>query len=486
MTKSNTITREKPQREHPKPVHFKPQRPRPISVDGLNEQPKTDLFGLSLANSTLADAASAIVAKAKYGHHSIIQFINAHCVNTFRTDSEYEDALSHADALLPDGSGIALAARLSGSMIVNNLNGTDLFPALCEKAAQEGQSIFFLGGAPGIAAAAANNMRNRIPDLDVAAARNGYFNAAEEQQIIDEINASGASILLVGMGVPRQEIWIAKNRNRLHVPVVIGVGGLFDYYSGNIARAPMAFRSAGMEWVWRLMQEPKRLAKRYLLGNPLFICRAILFGWNARGYAEAAFNKSKRCIDILSSSAALLALAPVFAAISLLIKMEDGGDVFFSQTRIGADGHPFKIWKFRTMKKNAEEIRASLLEQSDRDSVCFKMKNDPRITKVGKWLRRFSLDELPQLFNVFKGDMAIVGPRPALPQEVAKYDRQALKRLGGSPGLTCSWQVSGRADIPFDEQVKLDVEYLDKRSILTDLMMIIKTVPAVISGRGAY
>jgi len=486
VTNTNTLARPTKPTQKIQPVHFKPHHLPSPNNDGLHKLPKTKLFGLELANSTLPEAASAIVERAKNGQRSIIQFINAHCVNILKSDPEYRHALSHADILLPDGSGVSLAAKLSRTMIANNLNGTDLFPLLCDKAAKENQAIFMLGGAPGIAAAAANNMRNQIPSLHIAGARNGYFDPTEEQQMIDGINASGASILLVGMGVPYQEIWIAKNRNRINVPVVIGVGGLFDYYSGRIPRAPMVFRKAGMEWVWRLMQEPKRLAKRYLIGNPLFIIHALLYAWAARGHAEAFFRISKRALDIAISFSALLLLGPLFATLSLLIKSEDQGRAFFSQTRIGANGQPFKIWKFRTMKANAEEIKASLIAKNERDSVCFKMKNDPRITNVGRWLRRFSLDELPQLLNVLKGDMAIVGPRPALPQEVAKYDTRALKRLGGHPGLTCSWQVSGRADIPFDEQVKLDVAYLEKRSILYDLAMILKTIPAVITGKGAY
>lgn len=138
------------------------------------------------------------------------------------------------------------------------------------------------------------------------------------------------------------------------------------------------------------------------------------------------------------------------------------------------------------MAVDAEARRQRLLAKSEREGVCFKMQLDPRVTSVGRWIRRLSLDELPQIFNVLRGEMSIVGPRPALPQEVIAYDCRALNRLNGAPGLTCSWQVSGRADIPFETQVELDIDYLETRSFFGDLKLIARTVPAVVSGRGAY
>jgi lipopolysaccharide/colanic/teichoic acid biosynthesis glycosyltransferase len=245
-------------------------------------------------------------------------------------------------------------------------------------------------------------------------------------------------------------------------------------------------RAIGQEWIWRLMQEPRRMAGRYLIGNPLFLGRAIAHAWEARGHAERYAAASKRSLDLAIALCACVLLGPLFAALCLLITLDDRGPVFFRQTRIGAKGKPFKMWKFRSMAVDAEKRRAELLAQSERDGVCFKMKRDPRITRVGGWLRRLSLDELPQLINVLRGEMSIVGPRPALPQEVLSYDDRARRRLHGAPGLTCSWQVSGRAEIPFDQQVEMDIAYLEKRSLAGDIALIARTVPAVVSGRGAY
>ncbi|VWX58408.1 WecB/TagA/CpsF family glycosyltransferase [Sphingorhabdus sp. 109] len=444
------------------------------------------LFGLDLANGCLPEIAEKIVRAASQGERNAIYFINAHCINIAKRDRQYAADLQSADLLLPDGSGLRLAGRLAGTKPVDNLNGTDLFPHICEKAAEAGQSIFLLGGKPGIAAAAAKNMRNRYPGLRFAGTQQGYFDHGTDEQIIDQINRSGASILMIGMGVPVQEKWIARYRDRITVPVVMGVGGLFDYYSHSIPRAPAPVRDLGLEWCWRLAMEPRRLAGRYLGGNLRFIGHAIANAFVARGHAERYAAASKRTLDLSIALVALLLLGPLAAAICLLITLEDRGSPFFRQTRIGADGKPFQIWKFRSMYKDAESRKAQLAEQNERDSVCFKMKSDPRITRIGKLIRRTSLDELPQILNILAGQMSVVGPRPALPEEVLAYKDKERGRLTGKPGLTCTWQVSGRADIPFEKQVDMDLDYLSRQSLVRDLILITRTVPAVITGRGAY
>ncbi|QLC25201.1 WecB/TagA/CpsF family glycosyltransferase [Parasphingopyxis algicola] len=444
------------------------------------------LFGLPLLNATRAEAVDAIIEAAASGQRRTVNFVNAHCINVAHRDSHYARILKRSDLILPDGSGLALAAKWSGVGLGDNLNGTDVFPELCESAAEHGLPIFLLGGAPGVAAAAAEEMLERYPMLHIAGCKHGYHDESAMPDVIDMINRSRPAIVLVGLGVPRQEKWIAQYREALSAPVVSGVGGLFDYYSGRIPRAPEAMRRGGMEWVWRFIREPRRLAGRYLAGNPVFLWHAARHAIARRGIAAQAGDGAKRAIDVTIGSLALAMLAPIMAAIALLIKAEDGGSAFFSQTRIGKNGKPFKMLKFRSMAVDAEARRAALLDQSERDSVCFKMRNDPRITRVGKWLRRFSLDELPQIYNVVAGDMSLVGPRPALPAEVQSYKNDSWKRLSGRPGITCTWQVSGRANIPFDKQVELDVEYLSSRTLLRDIWLLTKTIPAVVSGRGAY
>jgi exopolysaccharide biosynthesis polyprenyl glycosylphosphotransferase len=194
----------------------------------------------------------------------------------------------------------------------------------------------------------------------------------------------------------------------------------------------------------------------------------------------------KRAFDILVSGIALLLLSPLFLMLAILVKL-DGGPVFFAQTRVGKHGKEFKMFKFRSMVVNADAIFEKLRAQNQHaDGVTFKMKDDPRITKIGKYLRKFSLDELPQFANVFIGDMSLVGPRPCLPREVALYTLEQRRRLEVLPGITCFWQIGGRAEIDFSGQVQLDVQYIESHSLWCDLKILVKTVPAVLFGKGAY
>lgn len=195
----------------------------------------------------------------------------------------------------------------------------------------------------------------------------------------------------------------------------------------------------------------------------------------------------KRALDILLSLIFLIIFSPVFIITALAIVMENPGPIFYSQTRIGKDGKPFDFYKFRSMVVDADKVKDELIRQNEsKDGVIFKMKKDPRITKVGRIIRRFSIDELPQLLNVLKGDMSLVGPRPPIPREVNEYSLEDRKRLHIKPGITCIWQVSGRSDIPFTEQVQLDKQYISSQNFWKDLLILLKTIPAVITGKGAY
>ena len=195
----------------------------------------------------------------------------------------------------------------------------------------------------------------------------------------------------------------------------------------------------------------------------------------------------KRLIDIIASILLLLMLMPLFAIIMLLIYLSSPGPVFYKQTRVGRWGKLFTMWKFRSMYPDADERLKEIMAKNEMTGgVIFKMKNDPRIIPIGRFIRKASIDELPQLWNVLKGDMSLVGPRPALPSEVNQYSLQDRQRLEVIPGITCIWQVSGRSDIPFPQQVQLDVQYIQSQSLLLDLKLLLKTIPAVLLSRGAY
>lgn len=183
----------------------------------------------------------------------------------------------------------------------------------------------------------------------------------------------------------------------------------------------------------------------------------------------------KRTIDIIFALVGLVCISPLLLVVAIAIKIESEGPIIFAQERIGYKGKKFKMYKFRSMVANAEELKEKLKDQNEMDGPMFKMKNDPRITRVGRILRKTSIDELPQLVNVLKGDMSLVGPRPSLEKEVEKFDDWMLERLEVKPGLTCYWQVSGRNDIEFEEWMKLDIKYVRERNTLIDLKLIFRT-----------
>ena len=198
------------------------------------------------------------------------------------------------------------------------------------------------------------------------------------------------------------------------------------------------------------------------------------------------FIYTKRFFDIFLAGLALIVLSPIFLITAIAIKMEDNGPVFFTQLRAGKDMRPFKMFKFRSMHVNADAKLQEMMENNEQTGHAFKIKNDPRITNVGKVIRRLSIDELPQLINIVKGDMSIVGPRPILVFQMEECDEYDRQRLIVQPGLTCYWQISGRANIKWEQWVELDLKYIEDMSLWTDLKMIIKTIPAVFSGDGAY
>jgi exopolysaccharide biosynthesis polyprenyl glycosylphosphotransferase len=203
-------------------------------------------------------------------------------------------------------------------------------------------------------------------------------------------------------------------------------------------------------------------------------------------HAPRPYQRSlKRLFDIFAATAAFIVLAPLMAAVAAAIKLTSRGPLFFKQERVGLHGRPFHMLKFRSMVANAEGLQHTLKALNEQSGPVFKIKNDPRITPIGRFIRKYSIDELPQLINVLRGDMSIVGPRPPVPKEVAQYEGWQRRRLSVRPGLTCIWQVSGRNQISFKEWMYLDMRYIDHWSLTEDLSLILQTVPVVLTGRGA-
>jgi lipopolysaccharide/colanic/teichoic acid biosynthesis glycosyltransferase len=237
----------------------------------------------------------------------------------------------------------------------------------------------------------------------------------------------------------------------------------------------------------RLLRETHRRLTRGGIGwsRRRELARSGLGRWAWR-LRVALAPRLKRAIDLGGASALLVATAPLFVLIALAIKLEDGGEVFYRQVRVGRHGRAFVMYKFRSMVPDAEALKPRLLAQNEmRDGILFKIRNDPRATRVGRLLRKTSLDELPQLLNVIRAEMTLVGPRPPVPSEVALYDPAHRRRLAAIPGITCLWQISGRNNLDFPDQVRLDVEYIERQTIAVDLVILLRTVQAVLSGRGA-
>lgn len=211
----------------------------------------------------------------------------------------------------------------------------------------------------------------------------------------------------------------------------------------------------------------------------------IYVGAKKKYVKSYSYYTIKRLIDFIGALIGIICLSPVIIITMVAIKLDSPGPIFFSQKRVGKNGQKFNMYKFRSMVSNAEEVLESLKDKNEMSGPMFKMKNDPRVTKVGKFIRRTSIDELPQLFNVLKGEMSLVGPRPNLPREVAEFTEYQKMKLIAKPGLTCYWQVMGRSSIGFEEWVRLDIKYIEERSIWVDLKLIFKTVGVLFGDENA-
>lgn len=207
---------------------------------------------------------------------------------------------------------------------------------------------------------------------------------------------------------------------------------------------------------------------------------------NERMDVSRVYLATKRMLDLVLCIPGIILLSPCLLLIAAAIRIESPGPILFRQLRVGKDRRPFYCLKFRSMSQDAEKRKDEIAHLNEVDGPVFKIKHDPRVTRVGRTLRKLSLDELPQLWNVVKGEMTLVGPRPPLPREVEQYEDWMLRRLEVAPGITCIWQISGRSDTNFEQWMRMDLEYVDSRSLGTDISILLRTIPAVLFGRGAY
>lgn len=236
---------------------------------------KFELFGISINNVRYSEAVKWI-CNVKTNRCRTTYFVNVNSFNIAEKNLEFKEVLNQADCVLADGSGVRLGAKTIGVQLKDNINGTDLFPHLCQEMSRSGKSLYLLGAAPGVVDETAKNLKQAFPLLKISGTHHGFFSEKENLDVINKINESGADILLVAMGSPHQELWLQKNKEKLNVQCGLAVGGLFDFYSGNIPRAPRWMRELGFEWIYRLIQEPTAKFERYVIGNPLFLARLFL------------------------------------------------------------------------------------------------------------------------------------------------------------------------------------------------------------------
>ncbi|MFI1198423.1 sugar transferase [Streptomyces sp. NPDC020883] len=299
----------------------------------------------------------------------------------------------------------------------------------------------------------------------------------------------------LGAAVPAAPVCAATRQPQ---PLLLGVGAGAAWRALVPCPAPTAIRCTLLHRYLRTARRRARALRRVLIvgeGAAVEVARHRVRLARAAGltvpHAAPAARRGlpvllKQTTDRLGALLLLVLLAPVFAVVAALIRLDSAGPVFYWQVRVGRDLAPFRMWKFRTMVVAADRMRTALESANEHDGAMFKMRRDPRVTRVGRVLRRFSLDELPQLCNVLAGHMSLVGPRPPLPEEVERYSGTELRRLSVKPGLTGLWQVSGRSDLSWDETVALDLSYVDNWSYGRDLDVLVRTVRAVLDGRGAY
>lgn len=653
--------------------------------------------------------------------HQVV-YINVDGINRCFFDKRYRKIIEEADLVYPDGMGVVWASKFTQRPLPERVNAGDFLPQLCQLCVQKGYRIYLLGGQGWVVRKAAENLCREFPGLQIAGTHHGFFLGEEEEEVIEEINRSGAHILLVGLGVPYQEKCIKRNLSKLTPAVCWGVGALFDYYSLRIRRAPFFLRKIGLEWAFRLTLEPKRLWRRYVVGNFIFLLRLfaslildaglISAGWISAYWIRYAINDSmpepinpfqpyiwglpgiivlwllsctyfglyklrqersrieefsaivktvlmgllvamafsfllkefqfgrsvvllsgflnlfllgfshwimqqldkrlagryglkrilivgtgrlahrvrreaedsptgyhlagflsekerakpqddreeiaggisqlgslvkdkridevwvategmdlgekmnlvaqwkqldcefkivseafrpfaarvridrvggvplfdlprsrigvgyeyvKGVIDFFIALGIIILTFPFWFLIAVAIKLESAGPAFFSQQRAGRNGKTFQMYKFRTMHNLV-----------DKYALAPEKENDPRITKVGRLLRRWSLDELPQLLNVLKGEMSMVGPRPEMVFIVQNYQPWERERLKVKPGITGLWQITGRKDLPLHKHIEYDFYYIVHRSIFLDAAIMLKSVPAVLRRKGAY
>lgn len=480
----------------------------------LKQLPQAGLSFSRISTTRLMEwIGMALVAQQNH----LMVFADATTVSRCSQDADLFAVLQNADLLIPRGRGLNLGLNLLGEHQAPTLDSTLLYDHILLELEHRGKPIAILCRDDAQATKMLSQLAARYPHLKSTVHTLAQPQDCDWTKLTDTLADSGAQALIVALESPAQELALRHLGWRLRLPLTIAMGlplfaaleeltssaGKFNTLLRKLSRKrwsvairPLSYLrflwSAAKFKLWRDEQLNTSLrGVNDVLRSSNNQARLVRLQIAIRSYIwklRCRMQRSlKRAIDIAGASVGLLMLSPLLIPVMLIIKATSPGPLFYSQIRVGYRGKTFRMWKFRSMYIDADARKAALEAQNEMaGGVIFKMKNDPRITPIGRLIRRLSIDELPQLYNVLSGEMSLVGPRPALESEVAQYPVLARARLEAIPGLTGLWQISGRSDLPFDKQILLDTTYVHTQSASNDIKLIAKTIPAVLSGKGAY
>ena len=446
------------------------------------------------------------------GNQTLI-FADSLALNHCQSDPLAMETLKRAELVIPRGRSLKVQLQGLGRQLKGEPHVSRLYDELLVEIEHRQLHICFLSASDKEARTIETLLLARYPKLDFSIEIMGGQYRFSTSELAAKLNSADTRIVLSLLPSPQQERLLSRLNLHLKHQLLVGLGsGFTDALSqmqslnpGILGTLRGWVRSRRHSIVLRPHHWPSYIARSLFQGREKeqesqINSSLVSSGWRTRqlrtGIAVKAMSFRgkrklgmifKRLIDLFGVGAGLLLLSPLLLLVALTIKLTSKGPIFYSQIRVGRFGKRFRMWKFRSMYTDADRRKAELEAQNEmQGGVLFKMKKDPRITPIGRIIRRLSIDELPQLFNVMTGEMSLVGPRPALPQEVEAYPVLARARLEVKPGLTGLWQISGRSDLPFDKQVLLDTAYVHTQSTTNDIKLIAKTIPAVISGKGAY
>ena len=474
---------------------------------------RTVLFGIGIDNLDLAGVLEALEGLIAAGRPSLVVTPNAQHIDLLSRDREFRSAYHGASLVIADGVSIVWTSVLLGRRLKARVAGSDILPAFCSTAARKGYRLFFLGAGPGIAARAADRLTDTNPGLLVCGTYSPPFgfehDAGENERIIECVRSRRPDALFIGLGTPKSEKWAWAHLAALGVPAVVCVGAGFDFVAGSKRRAPCWMQAAGLEWFYRLIQEPGRLWERYLVGNARFLARLVKEIVRRKAPEEGLGNGPidieripkghllkpknliiKKSLSLILALISCVVLIPWFLIIAAAILLDSRGPVFYSQDRVGKDGKLFKIFKFRSMHIDADLQFDALLERDLSARAEWK-----EFQKTGKGSPRDPRRTIPAQMEPRRAPPATQrSPRGHEPDRAAALSAARTGAHPGTgpfdlpdrPGITGLWQVRGRNLLTFDDRLHLDEFYIHNWSFWLDTVILLKTVRVLLRNEGAF